>query len=74
MNPQEKFKLAKGNDPKNVQHPENFTMNEFIEREQAAQPKGKKFLFYLLIVLAVLWGLIRLPYDLLLGRIQKRSS
>ncbi|SEN25142.1 hypothetical protein SAMN05192574_102911 [Mucilaginibacter gossypiicola] len=67
MNTKEKFKLAKGNAPKGVQHPENFTMNEFIAREQATQPKGKKYLFYLLIVLTLLWAIIKLPYTILIG-------
>lgn len=67
MKAREKFKLAKGNDPDGVQHSKSFTMNEFIAREQAAQPKGKKHLFYLLIVITLLWAIIKLPYTILIG-------
>ncbi|GAA3969171.1 hypothetical protein [Mucilaginibacter dorajii] len=53
--------------PEGVEHTETFTVNEFIEREQATEPKGKKWLFNLLIVLVLLRELIMLPYYIVVG-------
>ena len=53
--------------PEGVRHQETFTMDEFIEREQAAKPTGKKWLFNLLIILVLLQALVMLPYYIVLG-------
>jgi cytochrome c-type biogenesis protein CcmH/NrfG len=62
-----KYNLTGKTLPEGVRHPETFTMNEFIEREQAAKPKGKKWLFNLLIVLVLLRELVMLPYYIAVG-------
>jgi hypothetical protein len=64
MESRDKQNFTNTNTQNQVKHPESFTIAEFIARERANEPKGKKYLFYLLIVLTLLWGLVRLPYTL----------
>ena len=61
---EEKFKLTRNNIEEEVQHPDSFTINEFVERERAANPKGKKWLFQLTIVVILLWAIVKLPYTI----------
>jgi hypothetical protein len=46
-----------------AKYPESFTISEFIETERGAEPKGKKWLFILLIVLVLLKAIVMIPYN-----------
>jgi hypothetical protein len=51
-------------DTTSISQPDGFTIKEYVETERAANPKGKKWLFQLMIVIIVLWEIVKLPYTI----------